>query len=99
MKKLNKLAHVVAGLGLVLPAAGYSNVSISDRPLFVDGNAKPNIVFAVDDSGSMDYEVVTTFTEPFFQTVCDNDGANCKDISYKARYLFNSGASPDFGGG
>lgn len=97
MKKLNRFAHVVAGLGLVLPAAGYSNVSISDRPLFVDGNAKPNIVFAVDDSGSMDYEVVTTFTEPFFQTVCDNDGANCKDISYKARYLFNSGASPDTG--
>lgn len=97
MKKLNKLAHIVAGLGLVLPAAGYSNVSISDRPLFVDGNAKPNIVFAVDDSGSMDFEVVTTFTEPFSQNVCNKDNANCKDISYQSRYLFNSGDSPDAG--
>lgn len=97
MKKLSKLAHIVAGLGLVLPAAGYSTVSLSDRPLFVDGNAKPNIVFAVDDSGSMDFEVVTTFTEPFFQTVCEKDGSNCKDISYTSRYLFNSGASPDTG--
>jgi type IV pilus assembly protein PilY1 len=60
-KYLTKVMHVVLGIGLVAPAMGYASVPFSDVPLFVSGSAKPNLIFAVDDSGSMDYEIVSEY--------------------------------------
>ncbi len=65
--KLSRPGAVLAGLVaclLTLPALA-QELDIADKPLFVTNNVPPNIVLAVDDSGSMDSEVI-------FET---NDGA------------------------
>src|SRR4051794_39275378 len=49
----------------VVHAAATANMDISSTPLDVRSAAKPNIIFALDDSGSMDNEVL----------VGTNDGA------------------------
>ncbi|MEA1082472.1 pilus assembly protein [Marinobacter qingdaonensis] len=56
----SRLFNLAVGLGLSLPTMGYANVPLADQPLFISGSAKPNVVYAVDDSGSMDFEVVST---------------------------------------
>ncbi|KAE8544244.1 pilus assembly protein [Marinobacter nauticus] len=56
---LRKIAHAGAGFGLIVPALTFANVPFSDIPLFISGSAKPNVIYAVDDSGSMDFEVVS----------------------------------------
>lgn len=60
-KYTSKAAHFVLGVGLIAPALGYANVPFADVPLFVSGSAKPNLMFVVDDSGSMDFEIVSEF--------------------------------------
>ncbi len=42
---------------LAWPVAGWS-ASVTDRPLFIDAAVDHNLMFVVDDSGSMDYEVI-----------------------------------------
>ena len=52
MKKVS-LPYVMAGLMAVLPTAGYSEVNFAQKPLFAGGEVEPNVMFILDDSGSM----------------------------------------------
>ncbi|WP_148861742.1 pilus assembly protein [Marinobacter fonticola] len=67
MKKLSMASiHFALGLGLTLPAASFAApVTPASKPLFLDGAVKHNVMLAIDDSGSMDFE--TLFS--------NNDGA------------------------
>lgn len=56
-----RIIHGLAAFFVCLPAASYGNVPFADTPLFLDGAVKPNVVYAVDDSGSMDYEIVSSY--------------------------------------
>lgn len=96
MKGLSsQVCHALIGLCVCLPAASYGNVPFADTPLFISGSVKPNLVYAVDDSGSMDFEVVSDDYNGVL--VCDSNN-DC----YRAnrRYLFNSGgtSSTNIGG-
>lgn len=51
--------NVLLGLGLTLPSAGYTAPVVpADEPLFLAGTVKHNIMLAIDDSGSMDFETL-----------------------------------------
>jgi type IV pilus assembly protein PilY1 len=88
-----KLCHFSVGIILALPAVGYSDIPLSDTPLFVDGSVKPNVIYAIDDSGSMDFEVVSDYYSGYVETVrycgiffCWNESVN-----RTPQYLFNIG--------
>jgi type IV pilus assembly protein PilY1 len=36
---------------------GVTNLDLADAPLFLSANIKPNLIMAIDDSGSMDFEL------------------------------------------
>jgi type IV pilus assembly protein PilY1 len=59
--RLHRLAFIAMAfwsLGQALPvSAGLLN--LSDVPLFLGFRVEPNLIFAIDDSGSMDWETVT----------------------------------------
>ena len=60
-KKLIKLAHLVGAAllaGILSTAARSASLDLADSPLFVGINAPPNLLLAVDMSGSMDSEVI-----------------------------------------
>ncbi|MGM0571783.1 pilus assembly protein [Marinobacter sp.] len=50
-----KLLNMAAGMLLVLPASGYS-VEFAQKPLSVGNAVEPNVMFLLDDSGSMGRE-------------------------------------------
>lgn len=63
MKKFWKTANLLTTFSVSL-IAGMANVyaaplSLSDKPLFLGNTIEPNVFFDVDDSGSMDWEVLT----------------------------------------
>ncbi|QSP96128.1 hypothetical protein LPB19_06995 [Marinobacter salinisoli] len=86
-----RACHVLAGLFICLPAASYAEVPFGDVPIFVSGSVKPNLVYAVDDSGSMDFEIVSELYDGV--PVCNALGLDCKTKKY--RYLFNVGEKSD----
>ncbi|MES1925398.1 PilC/PilY family type IV pilus protein [Salinisphaera sp. T31B1] len=47
----------MAGTGIVAPVMA-KDLNLSNRPLFSGGNVKPNIMVALDNSGSMDFETL-----------------------------------------
>ncbi len=49
----------VLGLGLGAPATIAAPLTLSSVPLFLSTSVDPNVFFQVDDSGSMDWEVLT----------------------------------------
>src|SRR5690554_4995231 len=55
LKQLTQSLSVALFIGF--PVAGWS-ATVSDRPLFVDSAVDHNLMFVVDDSGSMDFEVL-----------------------------------------
>lgn len=61
MKLFQKASRILHCLGICLavamPGIGWS-ADISDRPLFIAANLDHNLMFIVDDSGSMDFEVL-----------------------------------------
>lgn len=63
MHKYNKssLIRLLAGmLGVLLPLVGFAQpLNITQTPLLSSTNVKPNLLFLIDDSGSMDWEVAT----------------------------------------
>ncbi|MBC7192224.1 PilC/PilY family type IV pilus protein [Marinobacter sp.] len=48
-----KLRILAVGMALVLPAAGWGEVNFSQKPLAAGGGVEPNLMFMLDDSGSM----------------------------------------------
>lgn len=56
---LQALVSVLALGGLLVPVATHSQTtSLSELPLKASALAKPNVVFGMDDSGSMDWDVL-----------------------------------------
>lgn len=55
-----RLGALLAGFTLAVLAAGsaQANVDIADSPLFVTSSVDPNLVFVIDDSGSMQWETM-----------------------------------------
>lgn len=51
-----QLAHLLMPALLILPAV--SSAELAQTPLYLTTSVKPNIFFLVDDSGSMDWEVL-----------------------------------------
>src|SRR5690554_6134109 len=41
-----------------IPGLGWGSIEVADRPLFLTANVDHNLMFVVDDSGSMDFEVL-----------------------------------------
>ncbi|OZG71477.1 hypothetical protein BTA51_21315 [Hahella sp. CCB-MM4] len=70
MKKYaSKFAWALLGGGLVLPTTGYTASALGnfpDSPLFLDESAEPNIIVGFDDSGSMDWETITSMVDGLF---------------------------------
>ncbi len=59
--------HCLIGFGLTLPAAGYSvPVVPANEPLFLAGTVKHNVMLAIDDSGSMDFETLLSTNDGAF---------------------------------
>ena len=56
------LSSAAGALLLALPACA-APLALSDTPLFLANAAKPNVVLAVDDSTSMDYELMLSGNE------------------------------------
>ncbi len=75
---LTLLAGVLTGLMIVSPALAV--VDVSDFPLDTQSKAAPaNIMFVLDDSGSMDWEFITAESDGLFsgeRYVFDDPGDN-----------------------
>jgi type IV pilus assembly protein PilY1 len=54
---------------LLAPAVWSASLSISDSPLFLTSGVNPNVFFELDDSGSMDWEILTKK----YWSYCDYD--------------------------
>lgn len=66
-------------------AVGAGSVQLESTPLFLTVNVKPNLLFLIDDSESMDWEVISNDI--------DNDGRFTglqKDDSVKAKHRDNN---------
>lgn len=51
--------NILVGLGLTLPSAGYAAPVVpANEPLFLAGTVKHNVMLAIDDSSSMDFETL-----------------------------------------
>lgn len=55
MFKVIRARMFTVGMALVLPATGWGDVNFSQRPLAAGGGVDPNLMFLLDDSGSMTY--------------------------------------------
>ncbi len=58
MKPRLQFATFLAALGTLLAGAASGNTPLAELPLKASVLAKPNVIFAMDDSGSMDWEVL-----------------------------------------
>lgn len=56
MFKQLKIRMLALGLALVLPTAGWADVNFAQKPLAAGGGVDPNLMFILDDSGSMLFE-------------------------------------------
>ena len=57
-RRRHRLTNYCGALMLVLVSANASALNLANEPLFVTAPVKPNVILAVDDSGSMDSEVL-----------------------------------------
>lgn len=48
-----KIRMLAVGMALVLPTSGWADVNFSQKPLSAGGGVDPNLMFILDDSGSM----------------------------------------------
>lgn len=63
--------------------------TLADSPLFLSSAVQPNIFFLIDDSGSMDWEVLKTNEALTLYEACDDvnpDPANCLDSGFRNRW-------------
>lgn len=106
------LIRCVAALliGLQIPGWGWAAVDIAQVPIDGSSNVKPNIVFAMDDSGSMDFEVMLNTNDGALWWQNNSTGGTAWDASgvplfnsagissttwYKFAYLFPNGCAAD----
>ena len=49
----DRLCSVLMGIATVIPTIGYADVDFAQKPLFAGGSVEANMLFILDDSGSM----------------------------------------------
>ncbi len=99
---------VLATAGLLHGLASQAT-NVADLPIKTSVLAKPNVIFAMDDSGSMDWEVMLRSDNGFIwwdpNTASAWDATNRRpvensgSIGYGLSYLFPMGTDADFSGG
>lgn len=95
---------------LQLPGWGWAAVDVAQVPIDGSSNVKPNIIFAMDDSGSMDFEVMLNTNDGALWWQTSGTGGNAWDAAgqpvfnttgtssstyYKFSYLFPNGCAAD----
>lgn len=95
-----KFRELALGMVLVLPTSGWADVNFSQKPLSAGGGVDPNLIFMLDDSGSMRRgfmpdELVPSQNVGQCNTVAvyDNDAYCAKNVgswSYLLSSTFNS---------
>src|SRR5690554_6823540 len=84
-QSLSRVGTFLAGLALTLPSAGFANsVDIADSPLFVTSTADPNLMFILDDSGSMRWGFMPDELDSDFNLVF-TDSPTGNQCSYQQR--------------
>lgn len=58
MKIMSKMSWVTLTLLFLSSASMSASLSLETTPLFTTNSVKPNLILAIDDSGSMDFEVL-----------------------------------------
>ncbi|MCG7201294.1 hypothetical protein MD273_16280 [Marinobacter pelagius] len=98
-----KLKTLVGSLVLVLPTAGYTAPVVpASQPLFLTEAVKHNIMLGIDDSSSMDSEVLFPSNDGALWLNADGSFSNLDGTFVKGpdlpkyTYLFPNGASSDY---
>lgn len=105
------LAGALGGLAMSLSASTYADVSLANVPLFLTTQVKPNIMLAIDDSGSMDSEVLfpTNDGAAWWNTSQNSFATSGGELNFnsvgeatsewkKFVYLFPNGKSSNYSG-
>lgn len=93
----SKLLHLAAGMLLSLPVSGYAEVNFAQKPLFAGGSVEANMLFILDDSGSMRWGFMP---DDMIDGVADNRRLpNCTDTAIYDGHRYcalNVGDRPNF---
>ncbi|TBW50991.1 hypothetical protein EZI54_17540 [Marinobacter halodurans] len=98
----DKLKTFFGAMALVLPAAGAADPVVpSSQPLFLAGSVKHNLILGIDDSGSMDFELLMPANDGALWlndegTFVKSDGTFVDGTGDKYAYLFPNGSSSDY---
>ena len=108
-KPLLQFAQTVLATAGLLWGVASQATNVAELPLKTSLLAKPNVIFAMDDSGSMDWEVVLRSDNGFiwWNTATNSawDSTNVRpvestgDLTTALSYLFPMGTNADFSGG
>ncbi len=108
-KPLLQCAQTVLALAGLFYGVVSQATNLAELPLKTSLLAKPNVIFAMDDSGSMDWEVVLrsdngfiwwdTTTNSAWDSVNLRPVQNAPSYGQALSYLFPMGTSGDFSGG
>ena len=108
MRDLLKLGQATLALAGLLFGLASQATDVAELPLKTSLLAKPNVVFAMDDSGSMDWEMVLRTDNGMVwwnsTTASAWDSVNNRPLETSTNanglsYLFPLGTSSDFNGG
>ena len=108
MRELLKLGQAVLALAGLLSGVASQATDVAELPLKTAVLAKPNVVFAMDDSGSMDWEMVLRTDNGYIWWHETNktawDSANGQPLASSnaeagLSYLFPMGESGSYNGG
>ncbi len=107
-KPLFQLGQTVLALAGLLFGLATQATNVADLPLKTSVLAKPNVIFAMDDSGSMDWEMVLRTDNGFVWwstgsnsawDTANNRPRESADSTGGLSYLFPMGETGDFSGG
>ncbi|MCU7836979.1 MAG: pilus assembly protein [gamma proteobacterium symbiont of Taylorina sp.] len=89
--KLIKAASLLLTMTLILllPLTEAANLNLSNTPLFLGKNTQPNIFFELDDSGSMDWEILSR--PHWHYCAYDPDAGSYNDSSSSCGWLVENG--------
>lgn len=108
MKTMRKLGQAVLATGGLLAGLASQATNLAELPLKTSVLAKPNVIFAMDDSGSTDWELMLRTTDGIAWWSTTNasawDTANNRALetggsNNRLLYLFPMGTNADFSGG
>jgi len=87
MKRVRRLVHATAAalLWCLACEAGHAGtLSLVDSPLYLGSGVKPNLIMAIDDSGSMDFELLLRANDGAAWWRTGNPSGSCPDTTGKS---------------